>query len=124
MIDTETIDALALIAECEERERTRAALWSVYGPGGTFEHDRKALLATIADEIRQTARERQEKMTEAAVDDAAHHDARYTGFLATARQERTTMAYLDAEIVAIGRRIRYAEARTWSEGRIARLTPA
>jgi hypothetical protein len=90
--------------DIEALENTKAPLWAVYGPGGTFEHHRKNLLSAIAERIRLEAREQGQQvggrggLTDGQVDDRAHADLEYGARIDLATTERTQLALLDAEI--------------------------
>jgi hypothetical protein len=118
--DASVGDPAALIDDIEALENTRAPLYAVYGPGGTWEAERKALLCACANYIRTDAVDKI-KMTEAAIDQFAHSDNRYVKRINLATEERTRMALLDAEIAAKTRRYELARARLYLAGRIAGL---
>lgn len=111
-------DAQALIDTLEGLELASAALRARYGPFGTFDHDRKILLATLRDEYRMAS---EVKRTEAALDDMAHADARYQDFMRDAYAERTKLAEIDAQRVALDHKIALAKALLYTQGRLAGL---
>ena len=113
--------AEALIGEIEDLETTAAPLRAVYGSFGTFDHERKALLCAIADELRLGYQRNAVKYTEAMVDQQAHADARYQERIRTATAERTRLALLDADLMAKTRRYELAKSRVYLSGRLAGL---
>jgi hypothetical protein len=117
--DASVGDPATLIDDIEALENTRAPLYAVYGPGGTWDAERKALLCACATRVRNELAAT--KVTEAHIDQFAHQDARYTGRIVQAETERTQMALLDAEIAAKTRRFELARARLYLAGRIAGL---
>lgn len=112
-------DVSAWIDTLEALDLRRAPLQARYGPGGTFDHERKILLCTIKDEYRMNA---ETKVTEAALDDRGHSDARYRTFVEQAATERVTLAELDAQRVAIDHRIQHARTMLYLQGRLAGVT--
>jgi hypothetical protein len=119
--DASVGDPAALIDDIEALENTRAPLYAVYGPGGTWEAERKALLCILAVSIREGYQSKQQKVTEAQLDQEAHADHGYEERINLATEERTKMALLDAEIAAKERRYELARARLYLAGRIAGL---
>jgi hypothetical protein len=115
--DASVGDPAALIDDIEALENTRAPLYAVYGPGGTWEAERKALLCICAIMVRPVNGE--VKMSEAQIDQKAHANDTYTNRIDLATEERTKMALLDAEIAAKTRRYELARARLYLAGRIA-----
>jgi hypothetical protein len=111
-----------LIDDIEARENTRAPLFAVYGPGGTWEAERKALLCGGAIIVRHQAMVDGQKFTEAAIDQIAHNRDEYVRRIEQATDERTQMALLDAEIAAKTRRYELAKSRIYLAGRLATLT--
>ncbi len=109
-----------LIDSIEALENTRAPLYAVYGPGGTWDAERKALLCVVAERVRVEAVPGV-KMTEAAIDHAAHAHQQYQFRIALATTERTQMALIDAEIAAKTRRYELAKSRIYLTGRLAGL---
>jgi hypothetical protein len=110
-----------LIDDIEALENTRAPLYAVYGPGGTWEAERKCLLSACAVAYRMDAADEKRKVTEAAVNDLAHDHADYRTRIDLATEERTKMALLDAEIAAKTRRYELAKSRIYLSGRLAGL---
>jgi hypothetical protein len=117
--DASVGDPAALIDDIEALENTRAPLYAVYGPGGTWDAERKALLCACATRVRNELAAT--KVTEAHIDQFAHQDARYTGRIVQAETERTQMALLDAQIAAKTRHYELARARLYLAGRLAGL---
>jgi hypothetical protein len=119
--DASVGDPAALIDDIEALENTRAPLYAVYGPGGTWDAERKSLLCMCATIVRAEAEGNGKKLTEAAIDQIAHGDERYVERVNGATEERTKMALLDAEIAAKARRYELARARLYLSGRLAGL---
>ncbi|MHB1310609.1 MAG: hypothetical protein ACYC3L_01240 [Gemmatimonadaceae bacterium] len=111
-------DARALIDTLEAVEMLSAPLRARYGPFGTFEHDRKILLATLRDEYRVGATTR---ISNDSLDDMAHADERYQRFIESAVTERTKLAEYDAQRVALDHRISLAKALLYTHSRLAGL---
>lgn len=111
-------DAQALIDTLEGLELASAALRARYGPFGTFDHDRKILLATLRDEYRMGATTR---ISADSLDDMAHADERYQQFLTAAYAERTKLAEIDAQRVALDHKIALAKALLYAHARLAGL---
>jgi hypothetical protein len=118
--DASVGDPAALIDDIEALENTRAPLYAVYGPGGTWEAERKVLLCTCATLIRHN-HTNAGKVTEAQIDQMAHAHPDYCDRIDQATEERTRMALLDAEIAAKTRRYELARARLYLSGRLAGL---
>jgi hypothetical protein len=102
---TNVLDAEARAQEAEEiaddieaLENTKAPLWAVYGPGGTWDAERKALLCAGAIIVRHQAMVDGQKFSEAAIDHIAHQRQEYCDRITQATDERTQMALLDAQI--------------------------
>ncbi len=116
-----TDDYEALLTSLESVLHQRAPLYAVYGPGGTFDHTRKILLASCRDAHRLTKLGNNEKVTEALLDDLGHADADYVAFVETATAQRTTLALLDAEATLLGHRLSYLKAKTYENAQLARM---
>lgn len=84
----------ALIEERYTLEGIMAPFRARYGAFGTFEHERKKLLAACAAEARLGARE---KISEAAIEQAARQHPDYDAFIERAYAERTQLALYDAD---------------------------
>lgn len=83
------VTALTTIWQQIDRDADKyATLWSQYGPGGTYDNLRKAMLCGIAVQIRENAKRKDERVTDKAVDDYSHIDPAYKQFLETATKER------------------------------------
>lgn len=96
-------DALAAYLDASD---ALAPLRAMHGTNGTFDHDRKALLAKIKVGLRKdlaaNARRRLEaKLSDAAVDDLAHAHPDYSAFLALSRDEKRRMVELESAMNAI-----------------------
>lgn len=88
----------------EEREHLiakRADLWARYGPFGTWDHERKAMLASLRLIARANAVKNGVKMTEAAIDDEAHGHPDYLTFVTQALHDRAKLNTLDAQVDAL-----------------------
>lgn len=112
-------NAVALVDTLEALDLDRAPLVARYGPGGTFDADRKTLLCTLRDEARMNATA---KMTEAALDDVAHTRSAYKAFLENAYAERTELATLDARRTALDHKLQLLRAKLYALGRLAAIT--
>lgn len=115
-------DAQVMVDTLEALEKTLApyaARYGRFGDSGTWDHDRKVLLATCATDVRTTAQERQVKMTEAAIDEAARQHEAYVRFLDNALAERTTQAELLAQQRALLLRIEFAKALVYAHTKLA-----
>lgn len=113
--------AEALIDDLEALDNTAVPLRAVYGSFGTFEHERKALLDAIADELRLSYQSAGIKYTEAMIDQKAHADPRYIARITLATQERTKMLMIEATAIAKERRYELAKSRVYLSGRLAGL---
>lgn len=109
-------EAASLIDTLEALDLERAPLVARYGPGGTWDHERKTLLAHCAAEIRLTT---EVKLTEAAIDERARTQPGYNDLIIAAVQERTKLAEMDAKRVALDHRISLAKATIYAQGRLA-----
>lgn len=82
-----------------------APLRAKHGTNGTFEHDRKALLANLRVGIRRTALTPSARvskaLTDAAIDDLAHAHPDYSAFLKQSREEKQRMAELESAMNAV-----------------------
>lgn len=78
-----------------------APLRAKYGPGGTWDAQRKATVSTIAMRLRAQATAENRKLTEAAADDGAHADDDYVALVTQATLERAAMMVLDDQIQAV-----------------------
>lgn len=100
----------SLLAERDELVKQVAPLRAKHGPFGTFDALRKVELATIAASVRARAVEQEKKVTEAAIDEAAHASARYAGFIAQATNEKANWAELENKIAGINDTINRGQA--------------
>ena len=107
-IGIESIDAL--LAERAKLVTAAAPLWAKHGPGGIWDHQRKATVDSLAMMYRGKATEAGEKVTEAALAQMAHDDSGYVGLLAQAITEREALYRLEAQIQAIDARINRGQA--------------
>lgn len=97
----------------EERDHIvekRAELWARYGPFGTWDHERKIMLASLRMVARMNALRNGVKMTEAALDDEAHDHPDYKGFVTQAGVDRALFNRLDESLVAIDYTINRGQA--------------
>lgn len=108
-----------LISRLEQLDRLRAPLHARYGAFGTFEHERKNVLAACRDSVRLAAESR---LSNDTIDDLARKAPEYQAFIASAYSERTKLALIDAERMALGHRIENLKAYTYAAARLARLT--
>jgi hypothetical protein len=96
-------DALAAYLDASVRV---APLRAVHGTNGTFDHDRKALLARLRIGIRRNAllpsqRVIAGRLTDAAIDDLAHAHPEYLAFLDRSKAEKTQMVEVDSAMLAL-----------------------
>ena len=94
-----------LLAERRELVEHVANLRARYGAFGSANDLRKIELSRIAQMLRAQAVRDQVKLTEAAIEEAAHADARYVEFVTTATKERAEWSVLEDRIQAIEDRI-------------------
>lgn len=99
----------------------RAPLHAVYGAFGTFDHTRKVLLSATRNAYRDTFSASGEKVTEARLDDLAHADGEYQGFIETATAQRTQLALLDAEATLLEHKLSHLKAQQYQDAQLARL---
>lgn len=101
-----------------------ANLRAVYGSFGTWEAQRKMMLARLKGQVRAeslrgtTAR----KLTNDQIDDEAHDHPEYMDFITTATKERATWIVLESKIEAIDFRIQRGQAVVRFASAEARLT--
>lgn len=120
--DIADVEPLAkLHHEMDQKKARYAALWALYGPGGVWEHDRKALLASLSQTARQALLASGLKFTEAMIDESARASEKYMECLATAKQERTEFETLDLELDQIRHRIRRGDSIQYLASRASRL---
>lgn len=113
-----TDDYETLLTSLESVLHRRAPLYAKYGPGGTFDHSRKTLLAAIKNEYRSGATTR---VSEASLDDVGHADERYVKFVDDATEERAKYALLDADAQVLEYRLQLLKARTYENAQLARM---
>ena len=113
-----TDDYEALLTSLESVLHQRAPLYARYGPGGTFDHARKVLLAAIKNEYRNGAATR---VSESSLDDMGHADERYAKFVGDAVDERTRYALLDADAQVLEFKMQYLKAKTYENAQLARM---
>ena len=108
MTTREELESRVGITPLEELLAKRAALVgeaaplrAKYGPGGTWDALRKATVSTIAMKLRAQATLKGDKVTEAALDQAAHADEAYGALITRATEERAALMILDDQIQAI-----------------------
>ena len=98
---------LDLLDACAEQWAEGAAL---YGPGGTFDHLRKTKLSVTALRIRDEKQAKGEKITEASIDQLAHADGEYIGWLDGQTTARAEWLSLDAYRQQVWARINRGQA--------------
>lgn len=99
-----------LLAERDGLVQQVAALRARHAAWGTYGDLRKIELCKIAAALRGTAVAAGVKMTEAAIDEAAHADSRYIQFVTTATEEKTAWVLLEDRIQGIADTIQRANA--------------
>lgn len=99
-----------LLAERDTLVQQVADLRARHGPFGTYQDIRKIQLASIAATLRAKAVAEERKLTEAAIDEAAHADGRYVDFVTMATREKAEWAVAENRIQGIGDTIRRANA--------------
>lgn len=87
-----------------------AALWAKYGPGGVADHMRKAELARLVEYLRAMAIAEERKVTEAALDAAAHSHKQYLDFIAEMTKERAEFYELQAQLQEIEWKVNRGQA--------------
>lgn len=90
-----------LLAERDHLIRKVCDLRARYGPFGTFDHLRKIELSRIAGLVRIQAVRDGVKMTENAIQDAAHAHPDYVEFVTLATHQRAEWTKLEALIEGI-----------------------
>ena len=94
-----------LLAERHALVKRVARLRAAYGAWGTWDAQRKIILASIAQKLRAQALVNGERLTEAAIEDAAHADDAYAAFVQRCTEERAQMAVLEDQIEGITARL-------------------
>lgn len=94
--------------------RQAASLRAVYGSFGTWEAQRKMMLARLKGQIRAEAMRQAtaRKMTNDQIDDEAHDHPEYMDFITRSTKERALWIVLDAKIEAIDFTIQRGQAIT------------
>ncbi len=94
-----------LLSERQDLVEQIATLRAVYGPFGTWDHQRKSELARIKSLIRLQAMRDNRKVTNDIVDEEAHEHPDYTAFVVKGTKERAEYFRLEAELEAIDFRV-------------------
>lgn len=115
----EAYDRLA--AELAATDQEWADLEAVYGPGGSWDARRKAYRSGYAILLRDQARERGEKVTEAMIEERAAAHAAVLSWLAASELEKARHSLLGAQREAITERIRHLRAVMFASSAEARL---
>jgi len=114
MMDTERLMGIepieSLLARREEYVKEAADLRARYGSFGTWDSWRKSQLCTIKVAIRAQMVQAGQKVTEAAIDDAAHAHDDYVSLITEATEGRTELTILEAKIEGIDAVIRRGDA--------------
>lgn len=76
-----------------------------FGYGGHFEHERKAIIATLKRKYMDESVDEGKKMSNADADDLAHADEGYRSWLEKKRQERRQMNSFEAELAVVRAKI-------------------
>ena len=101
-----------MLALRQEATEDLALLRARHGSFGTFDHERKTLLATLRMKARAIATRDKLKVTEAYLDDSAHSAPEYYDLITTATQERSQLTLLEAKVEAVDAEIQRANAIT------------
>lgn len=99
-----------LLAERDELVTKAAGLRAKHGPFGSFDALRKIEWCKIATLLRAEALTTGTKMTESALEQAAHADPRYIDFVVQATQEKADWAVAENRINSIADTILRANA--------------
>ena len=99
-----------LLARRAELVKEAAPLRALYGPGGTFPHARKVELSKLAALMRAMGVAQQTKLTEAAIEEAAHSHDDYAGLIARATTDATRLVIVEGEIHEIDTRISWGQS--------------
>lgn len=94
-----------MAALIERQAAENAEGWALYGNGGLFNDQRKALLSACALEIRDAKRAAGEKVTEAELDQLAHVHPRYTAFLDKHTTARAEWYVQDSKLTTLHQRV-------------------
>ena len=87
-----------LLAERDELVQQVARLRARHGPFGTWDAERKIALEQAAALIRAQSALEQKKVTESALDEAAHTTGSYVDFITTAVSEKADWIVLENRI--------------------------
>jgi len=87
-----------LIAQHRKHRERHAVLWAKYGPGGVADNLRKVELSRIKENIRAMAAATGAKVTEAALEDAAHAHNDYFAMVSLMQVERQEFSEVDAKL--------------------------
>jgi hypothetical protein len=90
-----------LLQERDDLVSQVARLRAIYGPGGTFDAQRKIELSKAAAVVRAQATLEGKKVTEAYLDEMAHVSEGYVQFIAAATSARADWILLEARIEGI-----------------------
>ncbi len=99
-----------LLAERADLIKRVAPLRARHGNGGTYGDLRKIELSQIAAALRAKAVAASTKLTEAAIDEAAHADDRYVKYVTQATTERVDFIEIEDQIQAINDQINRGQA--------------
>jgi hypothetical protein len=101
-----------MLALRQEAIEDLATLRARHGSFGTWDHERKTLLATLRMKARAIATRDGLKVTEAWLDDNAHDAPEYYALVTQATQERSQLTLLEAKVEAVDAEIQRANAIT------------
>lgn len=100
----------SLLAERDTLVTQIAPLRAVHGPFGTYGDQRKILLAQLAARLRAEAVASGTRVTEAALDEAAHAHPEYVAFVTEATQQKADYFVLENRIDGIADTISRGQA--------------
>jgi hypothetical protein len=110
-----------LLAQLAGTDQEYAALDAKFAVGGTHAEQRKAFRSLWELKIRQEAKERGEKLTEAAFEALAASHPEVKKWMDDAEAERTRYSLLTSRREQIRERIRYLRGLVYAAGSEARL---
>ena len=90
-----------LLAERDEIVSQLARLRACYGPGGTFDAQRKIVLSKAAGIVRAHATLEGKKVTESYLDEAAHVSAEYVDYIVQSTSERADWIRFEERLAGI-----------------------
>ena len=90
-----------LLAERDEITAQLARLRAAYGPGGTFDAQRKIELSKAAAVVRAQAALEQKRVTESYLDEAAHVSEGYVDYIVKTTSERADWILLESRLEGI-----------------------